>query len=164
MLRSRDKDLARRAVQLEHVRAAGRLMQPVDILRDHAAQPPAIPPAGERGVAGAGLGLGEVAVGFALLPPILVAGRGAGEKILKINGLVFRPHAARRAEIGNAALRADAGAGEGNGGSRVAQPSSNFGDSSVHGTLNFQFAIFNSQFSINISMDGHNKPPFNRRH
>ena len=43
---------------------------------------------------------------------MLDARRLAGEKVSKQHGLIFRPDAARAAEIGHAGFRADAGAGE----------------------------------------------------
>ena len=106
-------------------------MQLVDVLRDHAADAAGGFPLGEHAMAGVRLGGGELAVGFALLPPVFVAGVGAFEKLVEVDGAILRPHAARRAEVGDAALGADAGAGEHDGGTRGGEPLGDFGDGFV---------------------------------
>ena len=76
--------LAGRAVKLEHAAAAGHLVQAVDVLRDDAADAAGRFPAGEHLVAGVGLGGAELAVHFALLPPVFVAAVGALEEFVEV--------------------------------------------------------------------------------
>ena len=73
-------------------------------------------------VAGVGLCVGEFAVHFALLPPVFVAAVGACQELVEVHRAILRPHAAGRAEIGDAALGADAGAGKDDGASRRGKP------------------------------------------
>ena len=114
--------LACRAVELEHAAAAGQLVQSVDVLRDDAADAAGRFPMGKHAVAGVGLGRAELAVHLGFLPPVFVPGVGAFEELVEKDRAIPGPHAARRAEVGDAALGADAGAGQDDGRSRRGQP------------------------------------------
>jgi hypothetical protein len=126
--------LAGGAVELQDALAAGELVQAVDVLRDDAADSAVGFPACQDVVTGVRLGISEVAMGFAFLAPIFVAAGGTRHEFVEVHGAILRPHAAGRAEVGDAAFRADAGAGEDNGLSRRGKPMGDgFDDVGVHG-------------------------------
>jgi hypothetical protein len=112
-------------VELQHAAAAGQLVQAVDVLRDDAADASGGLPAGQNLVAEVGLGVCEVAMHFTLLPPVFVAAFGARQELVEVHGAILRPHAPRRAKIGDPALGADAGAGQHDGRSRGSEPVGN---------------------------------------
>ena len=124
--------LAGGAVKFQHAAAAGHLVQAIDVLGDHAADPAGGFPAGQHLVAGVGLGVGELAMHFALLPPVFVAGIGAFEEFVEIDGAILRPDATGRAKVGDAAFGADAGAGQDNGGFSISEPTGHFFDAHCH--------------------------------
>ena len=88
-------------------------MQAVDVLRDDRAHPALLDEAGERTVAGVGRRALERRMGRELAPPGLAARLCRGEEVAELDRLVPGPDAPGRAEIGNARLGGDAGAGEG---------------------------------------------------
>jgi len=106
--------LACRAVEFQNVLIAGQLMEPVNVLGDHTADPVFTFPRGKREMPDTGLGCGKVGVAFTFLPPVLVSGLGTGQELVVVDGPVFRPHTTGRAEVGNAALGANSGTGEHN--------------------------------------------------
>ncbi len=102
------------AVQLDHVLGgdAGGLVQVVDVLRDHARHLAGAVEARQRAVAAAGLGAAELIHHGEAAPPGFVAGLLAGQKFVELDRPVLGPQAAGRAEVRDAALGRDAGAGE----------------------------------------------------
>ena len=93
-------------------------MQAIDILGDDAADAAGGFPTCQDLVACIRLGIGELPMHLALLPPVLVTGGGAFEKLVEIDGAILRPDSTRGPKVGDAAFGADAGAGEEDGGSR----------------------------------------------
>ena len=69
--------LAGRAVELQHLAAAGHLVQAVDVLRDYAADAAGGLPAGENLVAGVGLGVRETRGAFRTSAASIRGGRSA---------------------------------------------------------------------------------------
>src|SRR5690606_6036255 len=119
------RNLARCAVQFEHGIAAGQRMQAVDVLRNHRRDPPLAPPLGQQPVPNVGLAAHELVMRQRLLSPIFLASFRAAAKFVEINLPVGGPDAARRAEIGQAALGAHARPGERDRRSRTIQRSGN---------------------------------------
>ena len=104
--------VGRVAVQLDdpvlgHARS---LVQPVHILRDHAAGLAAFDEFGDGAVAPVGLGLLDHGVSCELARPGLAPGLLGGDEIAEIDRLVLVPDPARRAEIRDSRFGADAGA------------------------------------------------------
>src|SRR4051812_44744619 len=71
------------------------------------------------------LGRSELAMHLALLPPVLVPRLGTCQEFIVIDSAIFRPDTAGRAKVGDAALGADAGAGQHNGRAGRGQPAGN---------------------------------------
>ena len=102
------------AVELDHLigRQPRVLMQVVDVLRDDVAEL-ALSREPEQGtVAAARSGAADRVMNMEVAPPCGQAHFGGVQEVGEPDGLVFRPHAARRPEIGNPAFGRDAGAGE----------------------------------------------------
>ncbi len=102
----------RGAVQLEHLAAPRDLVQAVDILRDDTLNAAIGFPAREGAVSRVGLCMGELQVRFRPLTPVLDLRLRIAAILIEENRLGPRPDAAGRAKVRNAALSADAGAGE----------------------------------------------------
>src|SRR5690606_29538070 len=121
-------DLPGGAVQFPDSVTAGELMQPIDVLRNDTVDPALLLPGAEHLVAGVGLGLFEFDMRERLLPPVLLPGRRAGEKVVEVDRLRRRPDPAGRAKVGDAALGADPRPGEGDRPAGLGQPAGDFGD------------------------------------
>ena len=102
------------AVQLDDFlgRHAGGLVQPVDILRDDGAGLAAPHQRIDRAVAAIGLRAAEVILHREAAPPGLAPRLLGRQELVEIDRRHLRPDAAGAAEIGDAGLGADAGAGE----------------------------------------------------
>ena len=106
---------ARVAVKLDHLAAAGLLVQVVDVLGDDRLEPPRRFQGGDAEMGGVGLGAAEEIIENLLdLQPGLAR---PGQEIVDLDetGIDAAPQAARAAERGDAALHRYAGAGEGGG-------------------------------------------------
>ncbi len=132
--------LAGRAMEFEHAAAAGELMEAIDVLRDNAADAAGGFPLGKCEVANVRLGGRELGVHFALLAPVLVAAVGTFHEFVEVDGAILRPDATGRAEVGDAALGADARAGEDDGGIGVGEPVRDLRDVSAIRRSHFPFA------------------------
>lgn len=121
-----------RPVQLEHIAATGQLVQPVDILRDHAAEPPRSFPAGKGAVGDVRLGGGELHMRLGPLPPVFDLRLRVAEIFVEQDRPAAGPDPAGRAKIGNAAFRADAGARKDDGRCGLGQPVGNAIRHSIH--------------------------------
>ena len=89
------------------------LMQAIDVLRDDGAQRAACHQRRQRAMAAIGCGLLEVAIDHRLASPGFAPHIDRIDEVAKVDGLHARPDATGTAEIRNAGLGADAGAGEG---------------------------------------------------
>src|SRR4051794_41130670 len=99
-------------MQLEHVRAAGDLVQAVDILRNHAAKQTQRLPSPKRLVCDIRLSLGKVDVRQCFLPPVLDPRLTPREKVVEVDRLRGSPDAAGRAKIRDPTLRTYTGPSE----------------------------------------------------
>ena len=93
-------------------RYAGGGVQPVNVLGDDVGDVAQLHQPRHRPVAWTGFCLGDGLADHQEAPPCLEAGVFGGQKRTVFDGLVARPEAAGRAEVGNAAFGGDAGAGE----------------------------------------------------
>jgi cysteinyl-tRNA synthetase len=102
------------AVQFDDlvIRNPGLLMEPVDVLGDHAGGFVALHQFGHGQVAGIGPGLVQDFAQGKPAAPGFNARFFRRNKVLEIDGLVLAPDAARASEIRDPGLRADAGAGK----------------------------------------------------
>jgi hypothetical protein len=101
------------AVQLQHATAAGPLVKPVDVLRDHREQATRGLELRQRPVGGIGLGRQHGGNGGSLVAPVLAPRLVAGEELLVLDRSKALPHPARAAEVGNAGFGAEPRAREG---------------------------------------------------
>src|SRR5205085_6837343 len=106
------------AVHLDDVTGleAAVLVQIVDVLGDDRRRLAGPVERGERTVPPPRLGRGKGRFHGKASPPGLVAGLLAHDELVEIDRAIFGPDAAGRAEVGDAAFRRDAGAGEGHDG------------------------------------------------
>ncbi len=106
-------------------------MQTVDVLGDNRRDLAAPHQRVDRAVAAIGLGRLEDVLHREAAPPGFAARLLRGEELVEINRRHLRPDAARAAEIGNARLGADAGAGKDDDALRLGDQAGERGNSGI---------------------------------